>query len=87
MSRDVEVVSQWAYHNQDAGRVPYGTIFLDDDTVQGADEGGRSFESLMDVVPAVDWRGVDSEPGPAIEPKLVVEKRGPGRPKKVNTDG
>ena len=88
MPSDIEVVSQWLYHNQDAGRVPYGTVFLDDDTVQGADEDGRTLESIGDVFAAVDWRGVDSEPGPVIKPELVVEKkRGPGRPKKVMTDG
>lgn len=86
MPSDIQAVSQWAYHNEDAGRVPYGTVFLDDGEIQGADD-GRSVESLGDVYASVDWRGLDSEPNNSVVNAPVPAKRGPGRPKKVNTDG
>ena len=81
---DVEIVSADWFRNghaeADSGRVPYGTIFHDDDTEQRDEQHG--IEGLRDgAVPAVDWRGVDSDQS-VKSVKQDPVKRKPGRPRK-----
>jgi hypothetical protein len=72
---DIVIVSRDQFRNGHSGHVPYGTILADDDEMLPADS--DTFESFFEgAVPAVDWRGLDSEPAP-VKPKAQR-----GRPKK-----
>lgn len=72
---DIVIVSRDQFRNGHSGHVPYGTILADDDDeMLSADS--DVFESFFEgAVPAVDWRGIDSEP------QVTQPKR--GRPKKA----
>jgi hypothetical protein len=57
---DIVIVSRDTFRNGVAEHVPYGTILSDDDDMLAADT--DTFESMFEgAVPAVDWRGIDSE--------------------------
>jgi hypothetical protein len=71
----IVIVSRDQFRNGHSGHVPYGTILADDDDeMLSADS--DVFESFFEgAVPAVDWRGLDTE-------VAEVSKKKPGRPKK-----
>jgi len=88
LSSDIEIVSAAVYHNQDAGKVPYGSIFPDVVGAEAAD--GYSIESLQpDAVRAVDWRGLDESDAVVVaaEPKKRGRPAGSKNKVKVTSDG
>lgn len=83
VSDQIEIVSQAVWNNPDAEKVPYNSIFLDENYV--ADE-RQAFESFVPgAVPRITQ---DADPFEAAQAAQVPEvsfetpKRKPGRPRK-----